>query len=87
MTPEVVPSVEDSGTALRARVDAALDRVRPAIAADGGDVWLIKIEGPVAYVQMLGACGGCSMSTETLKGAIEASIVGACPEIQRVEQV
>jgi Fe-S cluster biogenesis protein NfuA len=87
MTLEVVPVVEDSGIALRTRIDAALERVRPAIAADGGDVWLIKVEGPVAYVQMLGACGGCAMSTETLKSAIEASIVAACPEIQRVEAV
>jgi len=85
MAHEVVPNVEDTGTALRTRVDAALDQVRPMIAADGGDVWLIKIEGPVAFVQMLGACGGCAMSTETLKGAIEASIVAACPEIERVE--
>jgi 1,4-dihydroxy-2-naphthoate octaprenyltransferase len=72
---------------LHERVEGALDRVRPAIQSDGGDVWLIKIEDRVAYVQMLGACGGCAMSTATLKGAIEANVMADCPEIERVEQV
>ena len=57
---------------LRERVEAALESVRPGILADGGDVWLISIEDRVAYVQMVGACGGCAMSTATLKFAIEA---------------
>jgi 1,4-dihydroxy-2-naphthoate octaprenyltransferase len=72
---------------LHERVEGALDRVRPAIQSDGGDVWLIKIEDRVAYVQMLGACGGCAMSTATLKGAIETNVMADCPEIERVEQV
>jgi len=41
------------------RIEAALDRIRPAIRRDGGDVWLIKVDDAVAYVQMIGACGGC----------------------------
>lgn len=76
----------DSAT-LEARVNAALDDVRPGIHRDGGDVWLIRIDGPIAYVQMVGACGGCPMSTATLKGAIEATVVARCPEIERVEQI
>ncbi len=72
---------------LRERVEAALASVRPGILADGGDVWLIRIEDDVAYVQMVGACGGCAMSTATLKLAIEASVRAACPEIERVEQI
>lgn len=72
---------------LEQRVGAALDRVRPGILRDGGDVWLIRIDGRVAYVQMVGACGGCPMSTATLKGAIESAVVASCPEIERVEQI
>ncbi|MBD5606563.1 MAG: NifU family protein [Candidatus Eremiobacteraeota bacterium] len=72
---------------LRDRVDAALEDVRPNIRADGGDVWLIRIDGPVALVQMVGACGGCSMVAQTLKGAIERAVRTRCPEIERVEQV
>ncbi|MBV8118006.1 MAG: NifU family protein [Candidatus Eremiobacteraeota bacterium] len=54
---------------------------------DGGEVWLIKVEDGVAYVQMLGACGGCPASTMTLKGAIEAIVVAEVPEVREVVQV
>jgi 1,4-dihydroxy-2-naphthoate octaprenyltransferase len=81
--------VEASVTApsLFERANAALDAVRPTIQRDGGDVWLVRIDGRTAFVQMLGACGGCPMSNTTLRDGIEASIVAACPEILTVEQV
>lgn len=69
------------------RANAALDAVRPAIQRDGGDVWLVRIDGSTAYVQMVGACGGCPMSNATLRGGIEAAVRGRCPEITSVEQV
>lgn len=69
------------------RIEAALDRIRPAIRGDGGDVWLIKVAGDVAYVQMLGACGGCPASHMTLKGGIEAVVREDVPEIAQVLQV
>jgi Fe-S cluster biogenesis protein NfuA len=72
-------------SAIEERADRALDRIRPAIAADGGDVWLIRVEGTTAYVQMLGACGGCPASHLTLKHGIEAAIRADVPEISAVE--
>jgi Fe-S cluster biogenesis protein NfuA len=69
------------------RVNQALDKVRPGIHADGGEVWLIRVDGETAYVQMLGACGGCPASTMTLKGAIEAVVTADVPEIREVLQV
>ena len=69
------------------RVNAALDKVRPGILADGGEVWLIKVEDGVAYVQMLGACGGCPASNYTLKGAIETIVRADVPEIREVVEV
>ncbi|HEY1978266.1 MAG TPA: NifU family protein [Candidatus Baltobacteraceae bacterium] len=74
-------------THIEERVNAALDKVRPGIAADGGEVWLIKVEGGVAYVQMLGACGGCPASTMTLKGAIETIVRADVPEITEVLEI
>jgi len=56
MTPSTLAPIEE-------RINTALDRIRPAIAADGGDVWLIRVENATAYVQMLGACGGCAAAT------------------------
>ncbi len=72
---------------LEERANAALDDVRPGIQRDGGDVWLVRVAGGTAYVQMIGACGGCSMVEATLKGAIEVAIRNRCPEIERVEQL
>jgi len=72
---------------LEARINAALDEVRPGILDDGGDVWLVRVDGAVALVQMVGACGGCAMATATLKGAIETAVKQRCPEIEEVEQV
>lgn len=69
------------------RVNAALDKVRPGIQADGGEVWLIKVEDGIAWVQMLGACGGCSAANMTLKGAIELVVTAEVPEVREVLQV
>jgi Fe-S cluster biogenesis protein NfuA len=72
---------------VESRIEAALDRIRPAIRQDGGDVWLICVDGDVAYVQMLGACGGCAAAHMTLKGGIEAVVREDVPEIRTVEQL
>ena len=72
---------------IESRIEAALDRIRPMIRRDGGDVWLIKVEADAAYVQMIGACGGCAASNATLKGGIEAVVREDVPEIRTVEQV
>jgi Fe-S cluster biogenesis protein NfuA len=72
---------------LEERVNAALDKVRPGIHMDGGEVWLIKVEQETAFVQMLGACGGCPASNMTLKGAIEQVVCADVPEIKEVVQV
>jgi Fe-S cluster biogenesis protein NfuA len=69
------------------RINTALDRIRPAIAADGGDVWLIRVENDTAYVQMLGACGGCAAAHLTLKNGIEAVIREDVPEITNVRAI
>lgn len=54
---------------------------------DGGEVWLVKVEGGTAFVQMLGACGGCPASNITLKGAIERVVCDDVPEIREVVQL
>ena len=81
VTGSAVPS------SLEIRIEAALDRIRPAIRRDGGDVWLIKVDDAVAYVQMIGACGGCPASNATLKDGIEAVVREDVPEIRAVEHV
>jgi Fe-S cluster biogenesis protein NfuA len=76
-----------STATLETRIESALDRIRPMIQADGGDVWLVRVQDAVAYVQMIGACGGCAASHATLKGGIEAVVLEDVPEITAVEQI
>ena len=70
----------------RTKVEAALNRVRPALQADGGDAEIIDIspEG-VVTLKLVGACGGCAMSTMTLKQGIERVIRMEVPEIVSVQ--
>lgn len=70
------------------RVEAALDKVRPALQADGGDAEIVDISPRgVVTLQLVGACGGCAMSTMTLKQGIERVIKMEVPEITSVEAV
>lgn len=74
---------------LYAKVDQALDRIRPAVQADGGNVEIVNIDAEkgVLYLQMQGACGGCPSSRMTLRAGIERIVREMVPEIQRVEAV
>ncbi|SFH31698.1 Fe-S cluster biogenesis protein NfuA, 4Fe-4S-binding domain [Desulfotomaculum arcticum] len=72
---------------MREKVQAALDKVRPALQRDGGDVELVEVTPDgVVKVRLKGACGGCPMSTMTLKQGIERTIKQAVPEIKEVVQ-
>ncbi|ASS74710.1 hypothetical protein CIG75_06800 [Tumebacillus algifaecis] len=72
---------------LRARVQEALDKVRPGLQADGGDAELVEVADGIAKIRMTGACGGCPMSTMTLKMGIERTIRATVPEITEVVAV
>ncbi len=73
---------------MKEKVEAVLDKVRPALVRDGGNVELVDVtpEGTVK-VKLVGACGSCPMSTYTLKMAIERTIKHEIPEIKEVVQV
>jgi Fe-S cluster biogenesis protein NfuA len=72
---------------LTERVEQALDQIRPALRMDGGNVELVDVEDGIAKVRLMGACGGCPMSTMTLKMGIERAVRSAVPEIKSVEAV
>ncbi|MEM7248214.1 MAG: NifU family protein [Acidobacteriota bacterium] len=78
---------ENTVQPIRERVEEALERIRPALRADGGDVELLEVDGSIARVKMVGACGGCPMSDMTLRAGIEAAVVEVVPEIEAVESV
>lgn len=73
---------------LKEKVEQALEKVRPALQADGGDVILVDVdENGVVKVKLTGACGGCPMSQMTLKMGIEKTLKLNVPEVTRVESV
>ncbi|MCD8479456.1 MAG: NifU family protein [Candidatus Cloacimonetes bacterium] len=72
----------------REKLESVLDKVRPAIQADGGDVELINIrEDNVVEVRLKGACHGCPMATLTLKAGIERIVKEEIPEVVEVISV
>ena len=73
---------------LKERVQEVLEKVRPMLQRDGGDVVLVDVQDDgIVKVKLTGACSGCPMSTMTLKNAIEETIKKEIPEIKSVEQV
>lgn len=69
---------------MREKVEAALSQIRPALQADGGDVELLDVKEGVVSVRLTGACGGCPMSTMTLKNGIERILKHEVPGVKSV---
>jgi len=73
---------------MREAVEKALNLVRPALQADGGNVELVDVtEDGVVSVKLTGACGSCPMSTMTLKMGVERVLKEQVPGVKSVEQV
>ena len=72
---------------MREKIQVAIDRVRPALQADGGDVELVEVKDGVVSVRLTGACGGCPMATMTLRNGIERVIREEVPEVKEVVAV
>lgn len=75
-------------TQVSARINTALDELRPFLEADGGDISLEEVtpEG-VARVKLHGACCGCAMVPMTMKAGVEEAIRRAEPRVMKVEAV
>jgi Fe-S cluster biogenesis protein NfuA len=72
---------------VREIVEKALEKIRPALRADGGDIELIDVADGVVKVRLTGACGGCPMSQMTLKMGVEKVLKQQVPEVKSVETV
>ena len=73
---------------LKAKVEAALETIRPYLQADGGDVSVEEItKDNIVRVKLLGNCGSCKMSYMTMKAGIEQAIIKDVPQIKAVEAV
>lgn len=76
----------DTLTLTPENVETVLDEMRPYLMADGGNVELVEIDGPIVKLRLQGACGSCPSSTMTLKMGIERRLREIIPEIDEVEQ-
>lgn len=69
------------------QVESVLERVRPFIQADGGDIQLVRLEGNAADVRLLGRCAGCPSAHMTLYLGVEAALRRAIPEFGEIRLV
>ena len=72
---------------MKEKVLEALNKIRPALQADGGDLEFVELVGTVVKVRLRGACAGCPGAQMTLKMGVERVVREAVPEITAVEAV
>jgi len=69
------------------KVKEVIEKIRPLLQRDGGDIEFVEIVGAVVKVKLRGACSGCPMSQMTLKGVVEQTIKQEVPGVEAVETV
>lgn len=72
---------------VEARIIAVIDKLRPFLISDGGNIEFIKFEDGICYVKMLGHCQGCPMMEVTLKDGIELAIKEEVEEVIEVRNI
>lgn len=69
---------------MREKVEVALDKIRPALLGDGGDIELVDVQDGIVSVRLTGACGSCPMSTVTLRQGVERILRQEVPEMTQL---
>ena len=69
---------------IETKIISIIDRIRPFLISDGGNIEYIKYENSIVYVKLTGACANCNMIDITLKNGIEQLIINEIPEIKEV---
>jgi Fe-S cluster biogenesis protein NfuA len=78
----------DTGADMEAGILEAIDAIRPALQADGGDIVFRELDAEgVVHVELVGACGSCPVSTMTLKAGVERIIMDRVPGVTEVVAV
>ena len=69
------------------KIISLIDRMRPYLISDGGNIEFVKYEDNIVYIKLLGACENCSMIDITLKEGIEEMIITEIPEVKEVKAI
>ncbi|MBI1987490.1 MAG: NifU family protein [Nitrospinae bacterium] len=72
---------------MRERIEQVLEKIRPFLQYEGGDVELVEVDGGIVKVRLTGACGSCPASQMTLKMGVERKLKEEIPEVQEVVSV
>ena len=72
---------------MREQVEQVLEKIRPMLMMDGGNIELVDVKDNEVFVRLVGACGMCPSSTMTLKMGVERALKEAIPSIKQVVQV
>lgn len=66
------------------KIEEIINKLRPFLINEGGNIEFVKYENNIVYIKMLGACANCQMLDITLKDGIEAAIINEIPEVKDV---
>lgn len=69
------------------RIIAVIDKIRPFLISDGGNIEFVKFEDGIVYVKFMGQCSNCQMIDVTLKDGIEIALINEVPEVIEVRNV
>jgi len=69
---------------MKEKIEKALETIRPALRADGGDIQLVSVEDGIVKVRLTGACSGCQMAQMTMTQGVEQAIKEVVPEVNKV---
>lgn len=69
------------------KIKAVIEKMRPFLISDGGDIEYIKFEDGIVYVHLLGHCSECAMMDATLKDGIEFALVNEVPEVIEIRNI
>lgn len=70
-----------------AKIEEVIEKLRPYLQRDGGDMDFVRFEDGIVYVRMLGACSGCAFVEDTLAGGVEEALLEEVPGVIGVEEV
>ncbi len=88
VNPSVEENIKEGDEKIVKEIKVLLDeKIKPAVAQDGGDINFIKFDEGVVFLELRGACAGCPSSTLTLKSGIENMLKYYIPEIVSVEAI
>ncbi|MCO6501651.1 MAG: NifU family protein [Acidimicrobiales bacterium] len=83
-TPVSISTTQEAGEVDLEALEAAIEYIRPAVQADGGDIVLRGVDDGRVEIEMVGACGGCPLSMMTLKAGIERILTDRVPGVTEV---